>query len=106
VRKAIPERIIEIVGGEPYEYIPLGEHVVKAKDVSGGRPTFKYTRILVGGILDRIDSGESIDAIVADYTGRVTRDAIREAIAISETGKIYWLRVSLAVIGHIVAADG
>ncbi len=33
--------ITEIVDDEPYEYIPLGEHVVKAKGVCGGRPTFK-----------------------------------------------------------------
>ncbi len=84
----MPRRIIEIVAGEPYEYIPLGKHIVKAKGVCGGRPTFKYTRIMVGGILDRIDSGESIDSIVADYTGRVTSDAILEAIAISKTTKV------------------
>ncbi len=30
---------------EPYRYYPLGDHVVRAPGVCGGRPTFKYTRI-------------------------------------------------------------
>lgn len=36
------ELMTEIVGGEPYEYYPLGEYVVRAPGVCGGRPTFKY----------------------------------------------------------------
>lgn len=71
--------ITEIIDDEPYEYIPLGEHVVKAKGVCGGRPTFKQTRILIAGTLDRIDAGEDIDEIVAGYRGRVSKNAILEA---------------------------
>ncbi|MDR3603441.1 MAG: DUF433 domain-containing protein [Syntrophaceae bacterium] len=71
--------ITEIIDDEPYEYIPLGEHVVKAKGVCGGRPTFKYTRILIAGTRDRIDAGEDIDEIVAGYRGRVSKNAILEA---------------------------
>lgn len=37
--------VTEIIGGEPYRYYPLGDHVVRAPGVCGGRPTFKYTRI-------------------------------------------------------------
>jgi uncharacterized protein (DUF433 family) len=71
--------ITEIIDNEPYEYIPLGDYVVKAKGVCGGRPTFKYTRILIAGTLDRIDAGEDIDSIVEGYRGRVSKDAILEA---------------------------
>jgi len=35
--------ITEIVNGEPYHYYPLGDYVVRAIGVCGGRPTFKYT---------------------------------------------------------------
>jgi uncharacterized protein (DUF433 family) len=71
--------ITEIIDDEPYEYIPLGEYVVKAKGVCGGRPTFKYTRILIAGTMERLDAGEDIDAIVEGYRGRVSKDAILEA---------------------------
>ncbi len=84
----MPKLVTEIVGGEPYEYYPLGEHVVRAKGVCGGRPTFKYTRIEVAGTLSRIDAGESVDYIVEGYGGRVPREAISEAMQIaSKLGK-------------------
>lgn len=72
--------VTEIVGGEPYQYYPLGEHVVRAVSVCGGRPTFKYTRIEITGTLERLAAGESIDDIVAGYRGRVSQAAIREAV--------------------------
>ncbi|HTY24899.1 MAG TPA: DUF433 domain-containing protein [Desulfomonilaceae bacterium] len=79
---------IEEVGGVRYEYVPLGDFVVKAKGVCGGRPTFKYTRIEIAGILARLKAGEEIDSIVKDYHGRVTREAILEAVHVSKpTGK-------------------
>jgi uncharacterized protein (DUF433 family) len=57
----------------------MGEYVVCAPGVCGGRPTFKHTRIEVSGTLTRLASGESLEAIVAGYAGRVTREALLEA---------------------------
>lgn len=74
------EPVTEIVEGEPYRYFPLGENIVRAMGVCGERPTFKYTRIEIAGTLDRLAAGETLDEIVAGYRGRVTRDAIIEAI--------------------------
>lgn len=71
--------ITENIGGEEYQYYPLGQHVVRAPGVCGGRPTFKYTRIEITGTLVRLAAGETIDAIVAGYRGRVSREAIVEA---------------------------
>jgi uncharacterized protein (DUF433 family) len=76
----------EIIQGEPYQYYPLGKHVVRAVGVCGGRPTFKYTRIEIAGTLDRLAAGESLDEIVAGYRGRVSREAIIEAIQIVTAG--------------------
>ncbi len=75
--------VSETVSGEPYQYYPLGEHVVRAVGVCGGRPTFKYTRIEIMGALDRLAAGESLDDIVSGYGGRVSRDAILEALRIA-----------------------
>ena len=72
--------VTEIVGGESYQYYPLGKHVVRALGVCGGRPTFKYTRIEITGALERLAAGESLDEIVEGYKGRVPREAIIEAI--------------------------
>ena len=70
----------ELVGGEVYQYVSLGNHIVRAIGVCGGRPTFKYTRIEISGALSRLASGESMDAIVNGYQGRVSREALQEAI--------------------------
>jgi uncharacterized protein (DUF433 family) len=85
----VPRKLtIEEVGGVRYEYFPLGEFVVKAKGVCGGRPTFKHTRIEISGILARLRAGEEIDSIVKDYHGRISQEAILEAVHISSpTGK-------------------
>ncbi len=70
----------EIIDGEPYRYYPLGQHIVRAPGVCGGRPTFKYTRIEISGTLDRLTTGEDIDSIVEGYRNRVTKKAVIEAI--------------------------
>jgi uncharacterized protein (DUF433 family) len=70
----------EMVGGEPYQYYPLGDYVVRAVGVCGGRPTFKYTRIEITGTLERLAAGERLEDIVQGYRGRVSREAIIEAV--------------------------
>jgi uncharacterized protein (DUF433 family) len=80
------ELVTEVVSGEPYQYSPLGEYVVRAVGVCGGRPTFKYTRIEIAGALDRLAAGESLDEIIAGYHGRVSREAVMEAIRVVTSG--------------------
>ena len=72
--------ITEIVGDEPYQYYPLGKYIVRAIGVCGGRPTFKYTRIEITGTLERLAAGENLNDIVQGYRGRVSQEAIIEAI--------------------------
>lgn len=81
-----PQIVREMVGGEPYEYVPVGEYIVRAPGVCGGRPTFKYTRIEPAGTLGRLAAGEDIDKLVAGYRGRVPREAIQEAVDITIRG--------------------
>lgn len=74
--------VTEIVGGEVYQYYPLGDYIVRAPGVCGGRPTFKYTRIEITGALERLAAGERADAIVAGYQERVSPAALVEAAQI------------------------
>jgi len=76
------QMITETVNGETYQYYPLGNNIVRALGVCGGRPTFKYTRIEITGALERLAAGENIDEIVAGYRGRVSKDAVVEAISL------------------------
>ena len=73
----------EMVGGEWYEYRPLGKFVVSAPGVCRGRPTFKYTRIEVAGALERLAAGHAIAALIIDSRGRLSREAIAEAATLA-----------------------
>src|SRR5436853_4894704 len=59
--------VCEVFGGEPYEYYPLGEHIVAAPGVCGGRPTFKYTRIDVRHAMSLLSGGWTVEAIAQSY---------------------------------------
>jgi uncharacterized protein (DUF433 family) len=79
-----PELVRETIEGTQYDYYPLGECIVAAPGVCGGRPTVKYTRIDARWLVRALDRGESIEAIEADYAGRVPRRAIEEALRLAE----------------------
>lgn len=79
------ELVRETRGDGVYEYYPLGEFVVIAPGVCGGRPTFKGTRLEVQTALSLLAAGWSVDRIIAEYrrTG-ITRAAIGEAVRLAE----------------------
>jgi uncharacterized protein (DUF433 family) len=74
----------ELYAGSVYEYTPLGQYVVTAPGICGGRPTFKYTRIKVRMVLTYLTEGRTIAEIVADYNRKeLTAAAISEAILLA-----------------------
>jgi len=80
----IPPLEVEIYGGEPYEYHPLGKYIVMAPGVCGGRPTFKYTRIDASLILALLSTGDTIERLVKGYgDSDLTAEAIQEAIGLA-----------------------
>ena len=79
------ELVREMFENEPYEYRPLGKHVVSAPGVCGGRPTFKYTRLEVSTILTLIASGQTIDEVVRAYSrSHLTPEVVKEAIRLAD----------------------
>ena len=70
--------VTEIVGGEPYEYYPLGEYIVAAPGVCGGEPTFKYTRIGVNHALDLLAGGWTVEKVAEAY--KQPLEAVQEAL--------------------------
>lgn len=75
------ELVCEIVGGEPYEYYPLGEFVVCAPGVCGGRPTFKYRRIGVQNALELLSGGWTVERVAEEYDLPVA--AVQEALRLA-----------------------
>jgi uncharacterized protein (DUF433 family) len=79
----------EVVGGEVYEYVPLGKFVVSAPAVCRGRPTFKYTRIEVAGVLERLGAGHPLEELLAGFQGRLSPAAIREAARLAAQALVH-----------------
>ncbi|HWX21905.1 MAG TPA: DUF433 domain-containing protein [Candidatus Binatia bacterium] len=63
--------------------IELGRHIVSDSKICGGQPTFKGTRIMVWIVLEQLEDGLTWDKIVAEWGGKISDEAIAEAIAIA-----------------------
>jgi uncharacterized protein (DUF433 family) len=61
------EFIVEQVGGEEYVYLPLGEYLVAAPDICGGRPTIKYHRLDARWVLGYLKAGVSKQTLAQDF---------------------------------------
>ena len=79
MKRGTKKLVREIVGSEPYEYYPVGRHIVVAPGVCGGRPTFKYTRIDVRHALRLVAAGRAIEQVAKGYEIPVA--AVQEALS-------------------------
>src|SRR5467141_3425172 len=64
--------------------IELGRHIAADPKICGGQPTFTGTRIMVWIVLEQLDRGLTWQEIMREWDGRVSEEAIGEAIAIAE----------------------
>jgi len=69
--------------GQPRR-VELGRHIVADPKICGGQPTFKGTRIMLWLVLEQLEQGMKWDEIVGEWDGRVTPEAISEAISIAD----------------------
>lgn len=76
-----PQLVTETYGGEPYEYYPLGKHIVAAPGVCGGRPTIKYHRLDARHIIGFLNSGETPAEIATRHNIPIA--AVREAVRLA-----------------------
>ena len=73
--------VCEMYGDVPYEYYPLGQYIVAAPGVWGGRPTFKYTRLEVAVVLNLLAAGWTPEPILREYAqSKLTPEAITEVM--------------------------
>ena len=64
--------------------IELGRHIVADPEICGSQPTFRGTRIMVWIVLEQLERGLSWTKIVREWDGKVSEEAIGEAIAIAD----------------------
>ena len=61
----------------------LGRWIVADPAVCHGKPTFRGTRIMVWQVLDMVAKGMAWETIVDQWEGKVTKDAISEAVRLA-----------------------
>jgi uncharacterized protein (DUF433 family) len=71
---------IKMAAGKRKEY---GQYIVSDPQICGGELTFKGTRLFVRDVLDMLAKGYDRDRISAEFDGRVSPEAIAEAIELA-----------------------
>ena len=61
----------------------LGRYIVADPAICHGKPTFIGTRIMVWQVLEMVAEGMSWDAIMAQWPGNFTKEAIAEALQLA-----------------------
>ena len=63
--------------------VELGEYVVADPEFCHGQLTFKGTRIMVKSVLFYVGQGKDWDWISQEYFGKVSREAVAEAVKLA-----------------------
>lgn len=66
----------------------LGRFVVADPEICHGQPTFRGTRIFVSDVLDQVAGGMAWEAIIEQWRGAITKEAIAEAVRLARESLI------------------
>lgn len=61
----------------------LGRYIVTDPQICHGKPTFRGTRIFVADVLEQVASGMAWEAIIEEWNGSITKEAIAEAVQLA-----------------------
>ena len=61
----------------------VGRFIVVDPAICHGQPTFRGTRILVSDVLEEVASGMAGEAIIEQWRGAVTKDAISGSVRLA-----------------------
>jgi uncharacterized protein (DUF433 family) len=61
----------------------LGRYLIADPKVCHGQPTFRGTRVLVQDVLEQVADGMAWEAIIEEWNGSITAEAIAEAVQLA-----------------------
>lgn len=61
----------------------IGRYIVADSQICHGKPTFRGTRIMVSQVLDQVATGMAWEAIIEEWRGSISREAIAEAVRLA-----------------------
>jgi uncharacterized protein (DUF433 family) len=62
----------------------LGRYIVADPVICHGQPTFCGTRILLSDVLEQLANGMTWEAIIEEWHGQLTKEAIAESIRLAQ----------------------
>ncbi|MFY9821821.1 MAG: DUF433 domain-containing protein [Thermoanaerobaculia bacterium] len=60
-----------------------GRYIVTDPRICHGKPTFRGTRILVSDVLEQLADGIAWEAVIREWHGSISREAIAEAVQLA-----------------------
>jgi uncharacterized protein (DUF433 family) len=69
----------------------IGRYIITDKKICHGQPVFRGTRILVADVLEQVASGMAWEAIIEEWRGAITKEAMSEAVTLA----------SKALVSHV-----
>ena len=61
----------------------ISRYIIADPKICHGKPIFRGTRILVADVLEQVASGMAWEAIIDEWRGALTKEAIAEALRIA-----------------------
>ena len=61
----------------------IGRYIVTDPKICHGKPTFRGTRIMVSQVLEQVARGMVWEAIIEEWRGSITKEAIAEAVSLA-----------------------
>ena len=61
----------------------IGRFIVVDANICHGQPTFRGTRILVADVLDQVANGMAWEAIIENWRGALSHEAIGESVRLA-----------------------
>lgn len=61
----------------------IGRYIVTDPQICHGKPTFRGTRIMVTQVLEQVATGMVWEAIVDEWRGSISKEAIAEAVRLA-----------------------
>ncbi len=61
----------------------IGRYIITDENICHGQPVFRGTRILVADVLEQVANDMAWEAIIEEWRGSLTKEAIAEAVKLA-----------------------
>lgn len=78
----------------------IGRFIVSDPAICHGKPTFRGTRILVADVLEQVASGMAWEAIIEEWRGALSEEAIAEAVRLAREALVTYVPELVAGTAH------